>query len=501
MIPGIDTLFARAALYRARPRGDRVREAAPGSASAPFSERHLQCVWFDAGLRPAALVTGDGEEVRVEDPGIWNLEAGPDFLGAALRIGPERRRVAGDIEVHIHPRDWTAHGHGADPRYRSVRAHVTFFPSRAPIADLPPGCLRIALQPALAAMPGFAFEMIDLAAYPHAARGEPPPCQMILRGWTPDEKQAVLDAAGEERLRRKALALATRMEEAGADQAVYEEVFAALGYKHNKAPSRHLAALVPIDALRDASAGDPLVAEALLLGVAGLLPSDLAARWEEPVRRRVRALWDAWWKRGTRWSGRVMDRARWRLAGVRPTNNPCRRIAAAARWAIAEPAPADRWRGWGARGAAAALLRMRNEWPAIEDPFWSTRLAWNGAAQREPVALVGADRADSIVLNVGLPFLAATGTATDLRPSHVEALPYESRNSIVRQTALNLFGPDHPESWYRAALRRQGLVQVFHDYCLNDRSRCASCTFPALLAGWQRSAPEVDTGPRPTRKR
>jgi len=55
----------------------------------------------------------------------------------------------------------------------------------------------------------------------------------------------------------------------------------------------------------------------------------------------------------------------------------------------------------------------------------------------------------------------------------------------VRQTAHNLFGPAHPPVLYRTGVRRQGLLQIFHDYCLNDRSRCAGCTFPALLAAWK----------------
>ena len=75
-------VFPRAAFYaglgrtgvqKVGERGTRVRRF-------PWSERHLQCVWFDPELRPAGLKTGFGEDILVEDPGIWNSEAGPDFL-------------------------------------------------------------------------------------------------------------------------------------------------------------------------------------------------------------------------------------------------------------------------------------------------------------------------------------------------------------------------------------------------------------------------------------
>ena len=35
----------------------------PPSPPAPFTERHLQCVWADARLRPAMLATMAGEPV------------------------------------------------------------------------------------------------------------------------------------------------------------------------------------------------------------------------------------------------------------------------------------------------------------------------------------------------------------------------------------------------------------------------------------------------------
>ena len=90
------------------------------------SERHVQAIWYDAALRPKRLYTRRGGEVSVVSPGEWNLGPGPDFRNAVLEIGRERRRVEGDVEVHLCPADWDFHGHGADPAYRNVVAHVTW---------------------------------------------------------------------------------------------------------------------------------------------------------------------------------------------------------------------------------------------------------------------------------------------------------------------------------------------------------------------------------------
>ena len=96
------------------------------------SERHVQAIWYDGALRPGDLRTAGGAPVYVVDPGRWNLEAGPDFRDAVLEIGDERRRVRGDVEVHVRAADWTAHRHGCDPAYAGVVAHVTWHPGPPP---------------------------------------------------------------------------------------------------------------------------------------------------------------------------------------------------------------------------------------------------------------------------------------------------------------------------------------------------------------------------------
>ena len=93
----------------------------------PVTERHVQALWYDAARRPTGLRTAEGAPVRVVDAGEWNVEAGPDFRHAVLEVGEARRRVVGDVEIHMHPADWRAHGHGDNPSYANVIAHVTWF--------------------------------------------------------------------------------------------------------------------------------------------------------------------------------------------------------------------------------------------------------------------------------------------------------------------------------------------------------------------------------------
>lgn len=477
-----DDAFPLAARYPGQARlSRRVREEGGRYRGFAYTERHLQCVWFDARLRPPVLHTREGEVVEVEDPGVWNLEAGPDFLGAVWRVGPERRRLSGDVEIHVDPRDWHRHGHHQDARYRRVRLHVTYFPGPAAPEGLPEGALQVALREALLARPEFSFENIEVAAYPLAARAVRPPCQQVLQAWEAPRKQLVLDAAGQERLRRKAGRLRQRWDEVGPDQALYEEVMAGLGYQHNKAMFRRLAETVSVEALRPLR-GRPLEVQARLLGVSSLLPEQPDRRWDEETRRHVRELWDAWWKVREAWQHRLLDPACWHLQG-RPANHPLRRLAAAARLFARTPDLADRWGR--EKPSPAILARLEADLCDLSDPYWDHRCTWGGVRLARPLALLGPERARALAVNVAVPFLAARGGRDALPSAVLDHLPRETANRLVRQTALNLFGPHHPGSLYRTGLRRQGLLQIFHDYCLNDRSRCATCAFPGLLEDWK----------------
>jgi hypothetical protein len=459
---------------------DRVCEGSGRHREFPWTERHLHCVWYDPGLRPHNLQTESGEPVEVEDPGVWNLEAGPDFLGARLRLGG--RRLGGDVEVHIHPRDWVQHGHSADPRYHRVRTHLTYFPGALASEQLPAGAIQIALKNALAADPLFSFEVLDVAAYPVAARATPSPCSLVLHTWDADAKIHLLEAAGEERLRRKAERMAAAMREKGREQALYEEVLCALGYKHNKRAFRRLAERVPMSVLRDTAGTDRLSAYAVLVGVAGLLPSQAPSRWDRATRDFLRDLWDRWWKQRSRWESSLMPPSSWRLSGLRPANRPERRLMAAAFLFIQSSGLAERWLAWATEHPGDCLERAAESLQGPAGSYWDHRLTWGGRKQPRPAALIGDSLARAILNNVFFPYLAACEMRAPFAQGLLKHLPVETGNQVVRQTALSLFGPDYPPSWLRDGLRQQGLIQIFHDYCLNDRSRCAECPFPELLA-------------------
>ena len=227
---------------------------------APITERHVQAIWYDPSLRPMCLRTVRGGDVAVVDPGIWNLESGPDFRHAVLEFGRDRRRIEGDVEVHLKPADWTLHGHGGDPAYRNVVAHVTWYQGDPP-ADLPPGCASVCIGNFLRARNDFSPDEIDVAAYPYAKLpATERPCERFF-GRNPDLGLEVLREAGQRRLFIKARRLKNRFLRVGdPEQVFYEEMFAAFGYARNSVPFRALAERLP---LQDLPGSEEMAYEAL----------------------------------------------------------------------------------------------------------------------------------------------------------------------------------------------------------------------------------------------
>ena len=431
-----------------------------------WSERHLQCIWFDEKLRPGKLVLASGETLTVLDPGRWNLEAGPDFLDAELRVDPGARIIRGDVEAHVYPSDWDSHGHAKNPSYANVVLHVSWF-GTPQAKTLPADTFRLSLAKPMQACPWISIDDIDIKAYPHNTLPKSPrPCRELLFN-NPDYTEKLLLSAGYHRIQNKTLSITRRLEDtADREQIFYEEIMAALGYKQNKFAFRALASKVPVSAYTESRDYNL----ALLLGTARLLPDPDTVE-EEESSVTVRKLWDIWWK-----SGRVAaEEIAWTMHGIRPNNHPTRRIAAAAALFTGENTllrridalggmPGKEW----IRGIYA-IVRESTEWP-----FWNSRLLFGSPANGEKhFALIGQKRVSAILTNVIVPFYAAE---RGMPPDTFSHLPPEDISSPMKTAAWYLLGRDHNPALYAGNnILQQGLLQIFLDFCLQAKAGCRGC--------------------------
>lgn len=445
----------------------------------PYSERHLQCLWYDPRWRPSKLHDCNGIPVNVINPGTWNLEAGPDFLDATIEIG--HTRICGDVEIHINESDWFTHGHNNDPRYKGVVMLVSYLPCvQRTVSKLPNNIIRISLAQTLTEYQDFSFDCIDITAYPHVPiRQRIPPCAQELAKWQTNKRLALLKSAGEERLKIKTLRIKQAIQKKTREQVFYEEVMSALGYKHNSGAFRLLANRVTFETLRNEANGNVLRAYALLLGVAGLLPVEVSTVLPLENRTFIRCLWDEWWRLQSVWQKHVLPSSTWRFSGVRPANHPVRRLAAASCLFARRTDPIQiltnidttnplQWK----RNVVAFLSKTDTL------SYWKYHLTFFDRKTRKPCSLLGSQRISAIITNVLIPFLSAS--AVDVSQL-VNYLSPAEENIIVRRTAYSLFGHECLPEFYSDGLVQQGLIQIFYDFCLTEKANCCLCSFPSEL--------------------
>ncbi len=82
----------------------------------------MHYIWKHRIMPLHPLLTTDGKEVEIVDPGTHNRDQGPDFVNAKIRIGGVL--WAGNVEMHLKSSDWYKHHHEKDSAYNSIILHV-----------------------------------------------------------------------------------------------------------------------------------------------------------------------------------------------------------------------------------------------------------------------------------------------------------------------------------------------------------------------------------------
>ena len=440
----------------------RIRERPLFPLPRILSELELQARWF-AGDFGRSFIGTAGEAIEIVQFGTWNREAGPDFSDAAVRIN-HGEISRGSIEFDLADHNWEAHGHATNPAFEGAVLHVfvessrrAFFTRTTSHRQVP----QVRVDPAV--LPSGSPAQLPLA--------RPGRCHAPLRALPEEKVRSILDSAAQFRLHRKTRRLQQLTELHGHDEALYQEIAAALGYKQNKLAFTLLAQRLPLRTLR----ARPDEIEAVLFGVGRFLESGDLAELAPGTRQYLRNLWDQWWPRRVELNRLILPPRTWRLSGTRPLNHPQRRLAALAGIVAGWPRLA---RSLGADDSAP----VRKFFLGLTHPYWNFHYTLSSDPAPKAMALVGETRLREIEANVLLPFRQLQGR--NVWPEYA-ARPARLTNRRLETGAARLFGDDPRRGRFlRTMAGQQGLLQIYEDFCLQDDSDCAQCPFPEQMQKW-----------------
>jgi hypothetical protein len=341
-----------------------------------FPERLLQKLWSRGDFDATAARLADGRGVQVLHPGKWNHLGGPDFSGARLVI--DGCEVTGDVELHLHARDWATHGHAADRAYDNVVLHVVLFPCTergTPAAGgrtLPILCLLPLLHHGLE-------EYAAEEAIEHLAGRPMHRAQEVLGALSHQELDTLLKKHALKRWQDKVHFARERIRRLGWEGACHHAALEILGYRFNRAPMLSVATTWPLKSWTERR----------------IDPDEVFA-----------ALSD-----------------RWSLQGVRPFNHPRLRLQQYARWCSARP----EWTAW--------LRTQVGSNELVRSP--AGRIKLRGALCD---GVVGGSRFENLMGDGFVPLLAAE-TGLDLLSVWANGYAGDAPESLVSVLkALGVFG-------------------------------------------------------------
>jgi hypothetical protein len=445
-----------------RAKAARVRERALFVSPRIPNELELQARWF-AGDFGNHFVSTTGDKIDIVQFGTWNREAGPDFRDAAIRInGSDTSR--GCIELDVSDRSWETHGHATNPAFEETVLHVfveksgrEFFTRTRSNRNVSQICID------LTALPDASSANIPLA--------RPGRCQAPLKDLSEERVHGVLNAAAQFRLRQKATRIRSKIDTHGRDEALFQEIAAALGYKENKLPFTLIAQRLPLKLLHEKRDD----AEAMLFGLAGFLEAPDLGVFKGSTRKYVRTLWDRWWPHRDAMQRIILPAKVWRISSTRPVNHPQRRLAALS-MIVRE------WPGFRRMLGKKSAVATNNFFSELEHPFWNFHYTLTSDPSSKKMALIGESRVTDILANVLFPLWFSDDTA--FWPAY-EQLPARLSNRRLETTATRLFGSDsRRKQFLKTVAHQQGLLQIYEDFCMQDNSDCAQCPFPEQMRKW-----------------
>lgn len=414
-----------------------------------MKEDFLHYVWKHKLFSQNNLETTEGETIDILNTGTHNIDAGPDFFNAKIKIG--KTLWAGNVEIHLRSSDWQKHNHNADKAYDNTILHVVFDNDLKLTGKNSIRIPTLTLKEKI--NDKFIARYESLISSRHRI-----PCEEEISKVSSFTIDAWLERMLVERLERKSIDILERLEQ---NKNNWEETFYHLlaknfGFKLNAQPFEELARSLPLSILAK-HRNNLLQTEAMLFGAAGLLGKKYTE--EYPASLKKFDFLKAKFK--------LADtiHSPWKFLRLRPANFPTIRIAQFAELVHRSS------------HLFSKILECDNIEQVVKlfdvsaSQYWDSHYTF-GKTSRTQKKNLGTTAIENIIINTAAPVIFAYGMHRneikykETALKFLENIPSENNSIIRKWESLNIKSDN--------AFRSQALLELMNQYCVEKK--CLFCS-------------------------
>lgn len=415
-------------------------------------EELLHILWKTKKLDFSDLLTTQGEKVIIQNFGIHNHDAGPDFLNAKVKIGTNIWN--GHIEMHLHASAWNQHKHQNNPAYNNVILHVVYTDDKTIHNEngqtIPTIILKDRIEPKL------------ITNYENLIAGlNWIPCANQIEKVDQSKVPFFLERLVTKRLLRKQAQIKVLLDNSKNDweEVLYRLLLQYLGLKVNNEAFASLAEIAPYSLLKKQNS--LMQKESLLLGQAGML------RGKEDY---IIGLQKEYKHQKAKFDLKPMSGVEWKFSKLRPANFPSLRLAQLA--AIYDKTP----KFFSTIISNPQLETLTELLSVSASSYWDTHYLTNKVSPKKKKA-IGKTTQHILIINVIVPLIFAYADliADDvLKEKAIDllyGLPTEKNKIITQWKKHNIK--------VASAAQSQALLELKSDYC--DKQKCLDCQIGQLI--------------------
>ena len=413
-----------------------------------MNEEFLIYLWKNQLIDKNLLSVG-GESITIIHPGEININSGPDFFNARIKIGDTV--WAGNIEIHIHSSDWFAHQHQSDPAYDNIILHVVhqndLIISRKNGEKIPEIELKNKYNENILKTYRSFIESKNWI-----------PCQDLIEAVPYFHLISFFDKLMIERLESKAKLIHDELNRTHQDfqEVFYRKLLQNFGFKVNDAGFELLSKSLTLKILGKHS-NHLNQLEALLFGQAGMLSENFKDQYPNSLKSEYQFLTG-------KYDLKPINPKLWKFMRLRPANFPTIRIAQFAQLIKKTSGQLTKIL------EAEKLSDVINLFNINTSRYWETHYRFDKFVETRNKK-IGKTSIDLLLINTLIPFIFVYGQHKNDTKMQDRALLWldqikSENNNIIRKFKEIGIRPQN-------ALQSQALLELKTNYC--NKIRCLEC--------------------------